>query len=688
MNPQSQGPSTGRHAGPRCIALVGPFASGKTTLLEAILERTGAIRAAGTVAAGNTVGDSAPEARAHAMSVETNIADTTYLSDRYTFIDCPGSIEYAHDADAALVGCDLAIVVCEADVRKIPALQVTMRALEARQIPRVLFLNKIDKADTRVRETLKLLQPASAVPLVLRQIPIWKSGIAIGTIDLALERAHIYREHAESEIVPIPDGERHREVEARYEMLEKLADYDDSLMEELLSDIEPPRDQVFDDLARDMRQGLICPVFIGSAERGNGISRLLKAIRHEAPGIEETRARLNCPAGSDAVVQVLRTIHTTHGGKLSVARVMAGSVGDGTVLFASDGGADKVSGVYRVFGKDATKRGEALVGETVALAKVDVAHTGGTLSTKKGGLPALARLNPVTAPMGFAVKPTDRKDEVKLNAALAKIAEEDPGLVIAHDPDTGQTLLQGQGEMHLRVALERLTGKFGVSVVTSEPLIPYKETIRGRTSVRGRHKKQSGGHGQFGDCVLELSPLPRGSGFVFEEAITGGVVPKNFFSAIEEGVRDTLTEGPLGFPIVDLAVKLTDGSYHAVDSSDQAFRTAAHLGMREGLPQCQPVLLEPIMKVRFDAPSEATARINQIVTGRRGQLLGYDTRPGWPGWDEIEALIPQADMRGLIVELRSATAGVGTFTASFHDLAELNGRMADEVVQKHKREAA
>jgi elongation factor G len=688
MNPQSQGPTSGRHAGPRCIALVGPFASGKTTLLEAILERTGAIRSAGSVAAGTTIGDSAPEARAHAMSVESNIADTHYLGDRYTFIDCPGSIEFAHDAEAALAGCDLAIVVCEADVRKIPALQVTMRALEERKIPRVLFLNKIDKADTRVRETLKLLQPASTVPLVLRQIPIWKGGIAIGTIDLALERAHIYKEHAESEIVPIPDGERHREVEARYEMLEKLADYDDSLMEELLTDIEPPRDQVFDDLAREMREGLICPVFIGSAERGNGISRLLKAIRHEAPGIAETRARLGAKDGADTVVQVLRTIHTTHGGKLSIARVLSGTVGDATLLHASDGSSDKVSGVYRLFGKDATKRPEATAGETVALAKVEVAHTGTTLTTRKGGLAPLVTLRPVAPTMAFAVKPTERKDEVKLNAALAKIAEEDQGLAIAHDPDTGQTLLQGQGEMHLRVALERLTGKFGVSVVTCEPQIPYKETVRGKISVRGRHKKQSGGHGQFGDCVLEISPLPRGAGFVFTDAITGGVVPRNFFSAIEDGVRDTLSEGPLGFPVVDLAVKLTDGSYHAVDSSDQAFRTAAHLGMREGLPQCQPVLLEPILKVRFDTPSDATARVNQIVTGRRGQLLGYDTRPGWDGWDQIEALIPQAELRGLIVDLRSATAGVGTFTATFHELAELNGRMADDVVQKHRKEAA
>jgi elongation factor G len=239
----------------------------------------------------------------------------------------------------------------------------------------------------------------------------------------------------------------------------------------------------------------------------------------------------------------------------------------------------------------------------------------------------------------------------------------------------------------LRVAVERLTGKFGVSIETHAPTVPYKETIKGQTQVRGRHKKQSGGHGQFGDVVLTIRPLPRSSGVVFTEKITGGVVPRNYFSAIEEGVVDALRVGPLGFQVVDVAVELVDGSYHAVDSSDQAFKTAAGLGMREGLPQCQPVLLEPILKVTIATPSDTTARINQIVTGRRGQLLGYDARGGWAGWDMVEALIPQADMRGLIVEIRSATAGVGTFTATFEHLAELNGRLATEVVERHRKAA-
>jgi elongation factor G len=251
-----------------------------------------------------------------------------------------------------------------------------------------------------------------------------------------------------------------------------------------------------------------------------------------------------------------------------------------------------------------------------------------------------------------------------------------------------ETRIEGQGEMHLRVHLERLLARYGVLVQTRDPAIPYKETIQGQTSVRGRHKKQSGGHGQFGDCVLTIEPQARGKGFTFAETVTGGAVPRNFFSAIEEGIVDSLKAGPLGFPLVDLKVTLTDGSYHPVDSSDMAFKTAAGMGMREGLPQCSPVLLEPILRVRFFGPSESTARINQIVTGRRGQLLGFDGREGWAGWDVTEALIPQSEMSMLIVELRSATSGVGTFEASFDHLQELSGPLAQKVTDKRKADKA
>jgi elongation factor G len=284
----------------------------------------------------------------------------------------------------------------------------------------------------------------------------------------------------------------------------------------------------------------------------------------------------------------------------------------------------------------------------------------------------------------MAVSPAERKDEVKLSSALAKVLEEDPSLRVIHSQDTGETLVEGQGEMHLRVAVERLNSKYGIAAKTRSPTIPYKETIRGVVSIRGRHKKQSGGHGQFGDVELAIKPRPRGAGFLFEETITGGAVPRNYIPSVEEGVREYLSKGPLGFPVVDIAVTLTDGSYHTVDSSDMAFRTAAQIGMRDGMPQAKPVLLEPVVKVEIAVPSDATSRVNGIVSQRRGQILGFDARPGWKGWDVVEALIPQAEIRDLIVELRSATAGVGTFRSSFDHLAELTGKLADQVIEKAK----
>ena len=324
-----------RATGPRCVALVGPFQSGKTTLLEAILARTGAIQRQGTIEAGNTVGDASKEARHHRMSVELTAATTNFMGDNYTFLDCPGSVEFVHDMRAVLPAIDVAIVVCEMDEKKVPQLQLILRELEDKKIPRILFVNKIDKADAGVHDVLKLLQPASRTKLIMRQIPTFSGDIISGFVDLALERAFVYKEHAPSEVVPLEGDAADLEKTARFSMLETLADHDDELMEQLLEDIQPPRDKVFDDLTRELREGLVCPVLMGTATRANGVLRLMKALRHELPGIAETAKRLGVKAGSDAVAYVLKTLNTTHGGKMSIARVVAGQAGDGTTLLVA-----------------------------------------------------------------------------------------------------------------------------------------------------------------------------------------------------------------------------------------------------------------------------------------------------------------------------------------------------------------
>ncbi|MBX3525086.1 MAG: elongation factor G [Rhodoblastus sp.] len=681
----------GRRAmGPRLIALVGPFQSGKTTLLESIMARSGAISRQGTVRDGSSVGDSSAEARAHAMSVEANVATADYLGDRYTFIDCPGSIEFSNEMRDVLPMCDAAIVVCEADPRKIPALQLILRELEELGVPRLIFLNKIDAATQRVHETLGVLQPASRAPLLLRQIPIWQNGIATGFIDLALERAFVYREHAPSTIIDVPAGDLPREKEARYTMLEKLADYDDALMEELISDIEPPRDQVFDDLARELRDGHVVPMLIGSAERGNGVTRLLKALRHEAPTIAQTRARLGVAETGPAIGQSIRTVHTAHGGKLSIVRVLRGTFADGSTVLGANGGEDRIASLSRMIGSASTKVGKAEEGDTLAFGRLDHIASGETIGDAKGGKPEqISGRAPSPQPVhSLSLAIRDRKDEVKLAAAMAKLTEEDPSLVFTQDQESGEMKLSGQGEMHLRVALERLAARFGVTVEAKKGGVAYRETIRHTAAhVRGRHKKQSGGHGQFGDVVIDVRPQERGAGFVFEEKVHGGSVPRQYFSSVEAGCRDACAQGPLGFPVVDVAVTLVDGSYHTVDSSDMAFRTAARIGMQEALEKCGPALLEPILAVSIAVPSEAMSRATAIVSGRRGQILGFDGRPGWQGWDVVEAMMPQAEIGNLIVELRSATAGVGSFLRRFDHMAEVTGRAAEQIIAAHRAAA-
>lgn len=673
-------------SGPRCAALVGPYLSGKTTLLESLLAVTGAIPRKGAVRDGSTVGDSSQAARTRQMSVELNVATTQFMGESWTFIDCPGSIEFAYEAVSALMVADAAVVVCEPAAERALMLAPLFKYLDDHRIPHFVFINKIDQPAARVRDVLAALQAVSQRPLVLRHVPIREGDKIAGYVDLVSERAYHYRPGQPSDLIPIPQDTLEREKEARQGLLEALADFDDRLLEQLIEDMMPSKEDVYAHLTRAMRADDVVPVFIGSAERDWGARRLLKALRHEVPEAQATMERLGIGADGEPLVQVFKTQYASHSGKLSYARVWRGPVADGASL--GDGAVSaRVAGLYRPLGASLSKLAKAETGETVALGRLEGIRTG-MMVTPSGHVPTEVEAWPVPPTPCFALAITSEKraDDVKLSGALQRLTEEDPSLSVEHRSDTNEHLLWGQGEIHLAVALDRLRNQFNLAVTARPPQVPYKETIRRGTDQHARYKRQTGGHGQFADVKVEIAPLPRGSGFVFEDRIVGGAIPRNFIPAVEDGMRDYLHRGPLGFPVVDVHVTLVDGQYHDVDSSDMAFKTAGALALREGMPKCDPVLLEPVCKVSIAVPNEFTSKVQRLIGQRRGQILGFDARAGWDGWDEVSAYLPQAEMHDLIVELRSATMGVGTFNWQFDHLAELTGKLAERVVGRSQAE--
>lgn len=662
----------------RVIALVGPQSAGKTTLLEAILQQTKKLDA-NQKGSSRPFGDTSAESKSRDMGVELNLATTEFMGDAFTFIDCPGATDLVQDTISALVGVDAAVVVTEADPTKITGLSPLLKHLEHRGIPHLIFVNKIDRSVLSISELADALNAVTGEQVLLRQIPISEGEKITGYVDLASERAYVYKDNSPSEVIAVPGSAQDAFSKARYSMLESMADFDEHLMEELLDDITPPKEEIFQDLTSDLRQDLIIPVFMGSALKQNGVFRLLKAIRHEAPDITALSERLKLDMSQTSpVAPVLKTIHSSHGGKVSFVRILRGEIREGDTL--ND---ERVAGIQRVHGDSVEKVSVARTGDFVGLAKLETITTGAILTDAKTTVD-LEHEQPLSPVYSLALQIDNRNNEVKLATSLAKLCDEDPSLIYEQVSDTHETVLRGQGEIHLQIACEKLQSKFGLKVTTQTPRVPYKETIRSGTTHHSRYKKQSGGHGQFGDVVIEINPRGTGDGFAFDSRITGGAVPKQYISSVEAGIKEYMAKGPLGFPVVDVGVVLTDGSYHAVDSSDMAFKTAGRLAMSEAMPGCQPVLLEPVMEVHVYVPSEYTPRVNSLISGRRGQILGFDGRKGWQGWDDVYAYLPESELQNMIIELRSMTQGVGTFKASFDHLNQLTGRLADEVMTQRQ----
>ncbi|HYF06536.1 MAG TPA: elongation factor G [Acetobacteraceae bacterium] len=638
------------------MALIGPQGSGKSTLFEAMLT------------AGGAPPKRATDGRSRVMGTELRVGHCAFMGDPWAILDCPGNVEFAYEAASALAVADIAVIVCEPDPARAAVVAPLFHAIEQAGIPAMVFVNKMDTlGDARAQDMIAALQAHSRRPLVLRQVPIREGGQVTGYVDLVSERAYRYRRGRPSEMVKIPEEMQAREAEARAALVEALADHDDTLLEKVLEDAVPTPSEIFNALHADVVKGAMDPVLLGAAERHGGVARLWKALRHDAPDAAETAARRGLAPEGEAVAQVFKTQHAGHAGRFSFVRLWRGTLKDGATLSGQ-----RIGGISRFPGGEAAKVAEAGAGEIVALGRLDAAKTGATLSANHAEpLPFPAPPSPVYA---MAIATLDRKDDVRLSGALHRLAEEDPSLGIVMDAEIGQTLITGQGDIHIQHAIERLAEAHGVKVSSVRPQVAFKETIRKPVRQHARMKRQTGGHGQFADVTLEIAPRNRGDGFEFVDRIVGGVVPRKFIPAVGEAAEEAAKKGPLGHPVVDISVTLVDGGFHTVDSSDMAFANATRIAMQEGLAKCDPVLLEPVDHVTVLVPNDGTAAAQRLLTGRRGQILGYAEKEDWPGWDEVQALVPEAELHDLIIELRSQTMGLGTYTRRFDHLAESRGR--------------
>jgi elongation factor G len=664
-------------SGARTIALVGPAGAGKTSLAEALLYAAGAIPRLGSVDAGTSTGDASPEARARGGSTELNLLRFNWAGDEYVLLDTPGSAGFAAEADCALDIADLALVVIPPEPERAPLAEPILRELESRGIPHVLFVNKIDKARGTLDELLEALQPLSAATLVARAMPISKDEEIVGFVDLALDRAFRFRPGKASERIALPAELEKEEQSARFHMLEQLADHDDYLLEQLLNEEEPDRETVFSDLRRETADGVVVPMMFGSAANGHGVRRLLKALRHDTPAADVTARRLGLEGPA---VEVFKIVSDSSVGRLALGRVFGAALAEGAELNSSSGQTTRAGALFGVHGAGTVRMKRAEPGDIVGIAKADTVLAGERLG--EGAAPSARKPRPArVANCALAVSVRDHKDEVRLSTALNRLTEEDPGLSWEADKETKDTLLRGINDEHLALALDRLKRRYGLEIEARQPSIAIRETVRRGASRRGRHKKQSGGHGQYGDVVIELAPLERGEGFRFEERISGGVVPKQWIPAVEQGVRDAMLKGPLGCKVVDVAVTLVDGSYHSVDSSELAFRAAGRLAMSEALASASPYLLEPIARVTIETPGTATSRITSVLASHRARVLGMTPREGWSRWDTIEALMPEAELPAFQTDLRSLSQGMATYRAEFDHMAEVTGKVAEAMAQ-------
>jgi elongation factor G len=653
----------------RNVAFVGPHHTGKTTLVEALLASCGAIPRRGSVRQGTTITDCEPEAIEHVQSVCSGFAHARFGEIDINVIDTPGFIDFFEETKLALLAADAAVIVVDGEPGRVAQTAALVEHLEVRKLPHLFFVNKLDRPGADFAATLAALRDAYGPHVVAAHLPIGSGENLRGYIDLAEETAYTYTREGKDQPVAIPAELNVRATGARAVLLEALADFDDHLLEELLDGAEPPLDEIRTDLCENCAHDQIVAVLAGAAHDGFGAAALVDAIARLFPSPDAAPRRdidgreILPRADGPLIAQICKTFIHPQAGKFSVARVFSGTLGaQSTLVNTARGGVTvKPSGLFRPFGKRFDAVPNAGPGSIVAIGRLENAGTGDTLASAGTAvvMPTVPLAEPVYA---VAIKPREKLDESKLSQMLARLIDEDPALHVVRAEFTNELHLLGAGETHVATATERLSRKYNLALETHPPTIPYRETITAPTEIHARYKHQTGGHGQFGDVWLRIEPRERGNGVTFSDAIVGGVIPRQFIPAVEKGVREALGRGPLaGFPVTDLHVTLFDGSYHDVDSSEAAFRTAGANGIRDALPNCKPVLLEPLVHVQTTVPTDYLSAAVGQLTAKRGHILGF-VNGERVGTDSVRALVPQAELARYITELRTATAGFGTYT--------------------------
>jgi elongation factor G len=677
----------------RNVALVGHRGTGKTSLHEALLFQAGAVNRLGSVVDGTTVSDTDPDEKARQMSISAALSSFEWQDRKVNLLDTPGDSSFVADALGTLRVCESAVFVVNAVMGvEVHTTRLWQRAAEL-DLARLLFVNMLDRERADFFRTLEALKSAFGQHVVATEIPIGSEHEVSGVVDLVDMKAWRYEGAGRdnSAEIPIPDEVSAQAQEYREKLMDEVSESSDALMERYLEGEEISHEEIVTALKEGTNHGALFPVTCGVATRNLGTNRLLDAIVEDLPspvkhgGLQLGELTLEPAEDRDLFVYVFKTRADPFAGRINLFRVYQGVLKqDSQVLNTRTQGKERIGQLLTFEGHQSGHATEFGPGDIGAVAKLKETKAGDWLASKAVPLemPSVKLPAPV---MAFAVEPKSKGDEEKVFTALRRLQEEDPTIDLHRDPQTGQQIVAGLSQVHVEVIVERLRARFGAEVNLKPPRVPYQETIRKPAKAHGRHKKQTGGRGQFGDCHIEIEPLEPGAGFDFVDAIKGGVIPSGFIPAVQKGVLEAMQEGVVaGYPVKDVRVRLYDGSYHTVDSSEMAFKVAGSMAMKQALEQAGPVLLEPIMLVSVNAPEDTVGDVIGDLNSRRGRPLGME--PVGAGMTEIKAEAPMAEMLSYAPDLRSITGGQGEFTMEFLRYEEVPGHLASKVVDEARAE--